>query len=89
VSSIGVILLGVGGWVIFGAIDNIVNGAELELLGLGIGVMALSSLVNLFVSGWLLRMPARRTLGLWRPRGTTCARTSGVLRAWPWGSPPL
>ena len=47
----GVILLGVGGWVIFGAIDNIVNGAELELLGLGIGVMALSSLVNLFVSG--------------------------------------
>ena len=33
----GVILLGVGGWVIFGAIDNIVNGAELELLGLGIG----------------------------------------------------
>ena len=50
-SSIGVILLGVGGWVIFGAIDNIVNGAELELLGLGIGVMALSSLVNLFVSG--------------------------------------
>jgi cation diffusion facilitator family transporter len=56
----GVILLGVGGWVIFGAIDNIVNGAELELLGLGIGVMALSSLVNLFVSGWLLRV-ARET----------------------------
>ena len=52
----GVILLGVGGWVIFGALDDIVNGAELELLGLGIGVMTLSALVNLFVSGWLLRV---------------------------------
>ncbi len=56
----GVILLGVGGWVIFGALDDIVNGAELELLGLGIGVMTLSALVNLFVSGWLLRV-ARET----------------------------
>ena len=52
----GVILLGVGGWVIFGAVNNILNGAELELLGLGIGVMALSAVVNLFVSRWLLRM---------------------------------
>src|SRR5918998_6411951 len=33
----GVILLGVGGWGVFGALDKIVNGAELELLGLGIG----------------------------------------------------
>ncbi len=56
----GVILLGVGGWVIFGAVNGIVNGAELELLGLGIGVMALSALVNLFVSSWLLRV-ARET----------------------------
>jgi cation diffusion facilitator family transporter len=56
----GVILLGVGGWVIFGAINGIVNGAELELLGLGIGVMALSAVVNLFVSSWLLRV-ARET----------------------------
>jgi len=56
----GVILLGVGGWVIFGAVNGIVNGAELELLGLGIGVMALSAVVNLFVSSWLLRV-ARET----------------------------
>ncbi|HEX2109380.1 MAG TPA: cation diffusion facilitator family transporter [Rubrobacteraceae bacterium] len=56
----GVILLGVGGWVILGAVDGIVNGAELELLGLGIGVMALSAVVNLFVSSWLLRV-ARET----------------------------
>ena len=56
----GVILLGVGGWVIFGAVDGIANGAELELLGLGIGVMALSAVVNLFVSSWLLRV-ARET----------------------------
>src|ERR687895_920497 len=52
----GVILLGVGGWVIFGAVNGIVNGAELELLGLGIAVMALSAVVNLFVSSWLLRV---------------------------------
>jgi cation diffusion facilitator family transporter len=56
----GVILLGVGGWVLFRAVDNILNGAELELLGLGIGVMALSAIVNLFVSWWLLRV-ARET----------------------------
>ena len=56
----GVILLGIGGWVIFGAVNGIVNGAELELLGLGIGVMALSAVVNLFVSSWLLRV-ARET----------------------------
>src|SRR5918992_3112821 len=52
----GVILLGVGGWVIFGAVNGIVNGAELELLGLGIAVMTLSAVVNLFVSSWLLRV---------------------------------
>src|SRR5919199_3788248 len=56
----GVILLGVAGWVVFGAVDNILNGARLELLGLGIGVMALSAVVNLFVSRWLLRV-ARET----------------------------
>src|SRR5919202_2623639 len=51
----GMILLGIGGWVIFGAVDGIANGAELELLGLGIGVMALSAVVKLFVSSWPLR----------------------------------
>ena len=56
----GVILVGVGGWVIVGAVNGIVNGAELELLGLGIGVMALSAVVNLFVSSWLLKV-ARET----------------------------
>ena len=52
----GVILLGVGAAVIYGAIDGILNGAELEFLGFGIGVMALSAVVNLFVSRWLLRV---------------------------------
>jgi len=52
----GGILLGVGGWVVFSSVDRILYGAKLELLGLGIGVMALSAVVNLFVSGWLLRV---------------------------------
>jgi cation diffusion facilitator family transporter len=56
----GAILLGVGGGVVYGAVDSILNGAELELLGFGIGVMALSAVVNLFVSRWLLRV-ARET----------------------------
>jgi cation diffusion facilitator family transporter len=56
----GAILLGVGGVVVYGAVDSILNGAELELLGFGIGVMALSAVVNLFVSRWLLRV-ARET----------------------------
>jgi cation diffusion facilitator family transporter len=52
----GAILLVVGGWVAYSAVDGIVNGPKLELLGLGIGVMALSAVVNLFVSIWLLRV---------------------------------
>jgi cation diffusion facilitator family transporter len=56
----GMVLLGIGGWVIYGAVYKILNGAEVELLGLGIGVMGLSAAVNLFVSGWLLRV-ARET----------------------------
>jgi len=52
----GVILLGVGAAVIYGAIDGILNGAELEFLGFGIGVMTLSAVVNFFVSRWLLRV---------------------------------
>ncbi len=56
----GLVLFAVGGYVVYGAVDNILNGAELELLGLGIVVMALSAVVNLFVSGWLLRV-ARET----------------------------
>lgn len=56
----GVVLLGVGIWVVYSAIDNIINGAQLEFLGFGIGVMALSAVVNLFVSRWLLRV-ARET----------------------------
>jgi cation diffusion facilitator family transporter len=56
----GLVLFGVGGYVVYRALDHIVNGAELELLGLGIMVMALSAVVNLFVSEWLLRV-ARET----------------------------
>ena len=56
----GLVLLAVGGYVVYRAVDHIVNGAELELLGLGIVVMALSAVVNLFVSEWLLRV-ARET----------------------------
>lgn len=52
----GAVLLVVGGWVVYSAVDGIVNGPKLELLGVGIGVMALSAVVNLFVSIWLLRV---------------------------------
>ena len=52
----GVILLGVGAAVIYGAVDGILNGTKLELLGFGIGVMALSAVVNFFVSRRLLRV---------------------------------
>ncbi len=56
----GAILLGVGAGVIYSAVKGIVNGTELEFLGFGIGVMALSAVVNFFVSRWLLRV-ARET----------------------------
>ena len=56
----GIVLLGVGGWVIYGAIEKILNGGVLDLVGLGIGVMALSAVANFFVSRWLLKV-ARET----------------------------
>ena len=52
----GVILLGVGAWVLYGAIENFLNGGELELLGRGMGGMVFSAGVTLFVSWWLLRV---------------------------------
>ena len=71
---------------ILGAVNGIVNGAELELLGLGIGVMVLSAVVNLFVSSWLLKVARETDSARSRPRGTTCALTSGAPPVWPWGS---
>jgi len=51
----GLVLLGVGGWVVYGAVSGILGGVELEFLGLGIGVMAFSAVANFLVSRWLLK----------------------------------
>jgi cation diffusion facilitator family transporter len=51
----GLVLLGVGGWIIYGAMNGILNGVEIEFVGLGIGIMAFSAVANFFVSRWLLR----------------------------------
>ena len=73
---------------IYGAVDGIINGAELEFLGFGIGVMALSAVVNLFVSRWLLRVARETDSRALEAEGITCARTSGAPRALLWGSSP-
>ncbi len=90
----GFVLFGVGGWILYGAVDNIVNGAELELLGLGIVVMALSAVVNLFVSEWLLRV-ARETdsraleaegynlrTDVWGAAGVAVGLTGALVTGW-------
>jgi len=47
------------GFIVYEAIDKIINKAEVEKLWLGIGIMAVSAVVNLFVSRHLLRVAHR------------------------------
>ncbi len=51
----GLVLLGVGLWVVIGSSGKILNGSEIEFVGVGVAVMAFSATVNFFVSRWLLR----------------------------------
>jgi cation diffusion facilitator family transporter len=56
----GVLILIGSGVIVYAAVRSLVIGPELEALGFGIGVLAFSTLVNLFVSSWLFRR-ARET----------------------------
>jgi cation diffusion facilitator family transporter len=51
----GIVLLGVGGWVVYGAVNGILYGVEIEFVWLGIGIMTFSAVANFFVSRWLIR----------------------------------
>jgi cation diffusion facilitator family transporter len=51
----GVLILIGSGVIVFAAIRSLVLGPELESLGLGIGVVAFATAVNLVVSTWLYR----------------------------------
>jgi cation diffusion facilitator family transporter len=51
----GLVLLGVGAWVVFESVRSLVFGVEVGLLGIGVGALVLSVVANFFVSGWLLR----------------------------------
>lgn len=51
----GIVLVGVGAYIFYEAVDGILNGVEIGFLGLGVGVMAFSALANFFLSGWLLK----------------------------------
>ncbi len=52
----GLVLFGVGSWVVFSSVERVFYGGELEFVGVGIGVMAVAAVVNFFVSRWLLRV---------------------------------
>jgi cation diffusion facilitator family transporter len=56
----GVLILIGSGVIIYAAIRSLVLGPELERLGIGIGVLAFATVVNLGVSAWLFRQ-ARET----------------------------
>lgn len=55
-----VIIFGAGSYVIYRAIMKLIFGTQLELVELGMGIMAVSALANLFVARYLYRM-ARAT----------------------------
>lgn len=50
----GIVLMGVSVWIAYQAVDGILNGVEIDFLGLGVGIMAFSAVANFFVSRWLL-----------------------------------
>jgi cation diffusion facilitator family transporter len=56
----GVLILIGSGVIIYAAVRSLVEGPELHVLGLGIGVLAFATVVNLGVSTWLFRR-ARET----------------------------
>ena len=45
-----------GGWIIIEAIKNLISPTPIEMIGIGISVMFLSTIVNIFVSNFLLRV---------------------------------
>ena len=51
----GIVLLGVGSWVIYRAVNGTLYGVEIEFVWLGIGIMTFSAVANFFVSRWLIR----------------------------------
>ena len=51
----GIVLVGVGAYVVYRAFDGILYGVEIGFLGLGVGVMLFSAVANFFVSRWLIR----------------------------------
>ena len=51
----GVLILIGSGVIVFAAIRSLINGPELHALGVGIGVLAFATAVNLAVSTWLFR----------------------------------
>ncbi len=54
-----VLILVAAGWITWEAVNRLLHGARLEALGLGIGVMAASSLVNVGVSRYLFGVAHR------------------------------
>jgi cation diffusion facilitator family transporter len=53
---VGFMLFGAGVWVISAAVRRILHGGEIAYVGAGIGVMAASAVINLFVARWLLKV---------------------------------
>jgi cation diffusion facilitator family transporter len=51
----GIVLVGVGAYVVYQALSGILYGVEIDFLGLGVGVMVFSAVANFFVSRWLIK----------------------------------
>lgn len=90
----GLVLLGVGIWVIYSSVRKVLTGADIEYLGLGVAVMGISAVVNVFVSGWLMRV-ARETdsraieaeafnlrTDIWAAAGVAIGLCAALLTGW-------
>lgn len=51
----GIVLVGVGAYVVYRGIHGILYGVEIGFLGLGVGIMVFSAVANFFVSRWLIK----------------------------------
>jgi len=45
-----------GAWIVYEAVHRLIHGGEVEMLGLAVGVMAISALVNTLVARYLLKV---------------------------------
>ncbi|MBN2495561.1 MAG: cation transporter [Deltaproteobacteria bacterium] len=86
-------------WIVYEAIDKLVHGAAVEMLGLAAGVMAVSAAANLAVSRYLLKVAREEdslaleadgqhlATDVYTSAGVACGMAAVWLSGWDWLDP--